>query len=126
MKGVMLSTDLNNPETIPYFLWDDPITVGELKHHLKQGTQAESNRLLAKILREAKDSDVWIFTTPIEVTQRWGAIAHMLESFGNLYSGIGRKQVCLSNKITLTTLQIDFLFAFFNKERLVKIAYPEK
>lgn len=78
MKGVMLSTDLNNPETIPYFLWDDPITVGELKHHLKQGTQAESNRLLAKILREAKDSDVWIFTTPIEVTQRWGAIAHML------------------------------------------------
>ena len=26
-KGILLSTDLNAPQAIPYFLWDEPMTV---------------------------------------------------------------------------------------------------
>ena len=31
---VLLSTDLDNPDSIPYFLWDEPMTVAEFKSRL--------------------------------------------------------------------------------------------
>ena len=68
--GVELSTDLSRDDAIPYFLWDTPMTVGELRRRL---TSSDENRiyLLGKILREARESDVWLFTTPEEVGRRW-------------------------------------------------------
>lgn len=47
------------------------MTVGELKHKLASASEAERMRLLGKILREARDRDVWIFTTPRDVWQNW-------------------------------------------------------
>lgn len=73
-----LSTDLDAPSAIPYFLWDDPMTVAELKRRLTSASTAEQTRLLAKILREARDTDVWKFTTPEEVWRRWNEIAPQL------------------------------------------------
>lgn len=73
-----LSTDLEKASAIPYFLWDEPMTLAELKRRLTSASRSEQTRLLAKILREARDTDVWKFTTPREVRRRWNEIAPML------------------------------------------------
>jgi hypothetical protein len=68
---VALSTDLESPDAVPYFLWDEPMTNGELRARLESSSRAERTRLLGKILREARDPDVWKYTTPQEVESRW-------------------------------------------------------
>ena len=65
--GVSLSTNLEDPSAIPYFLWDEPMMVSELKERLRTASPSEQIRLLAKVLREARDSDVWKFTTLDEI-----------------------------------------------------------
>jgi hypothetical protein len=74
-QEVMLSTDLSSPQAIPYFLWDEPMTVAEFRQRLQTASTAEQTRLLAKLLREARDTDVWQFVSPAEVWQRWPAVA---------------------------------------------------
>lgn len=76
--GVPLSTDLDDPQAIPYFLWDEPMTVSELKERLRAAPSAEQTRLLSKALREARDTDVWKFTSPDEVWRRWPEISKHL------------------------------------------------
>jgi hypothetical protein len=76
--GVLLSTDLNIPQAIPYFLWDEPLTVAEFRLRLHTASLPEQNRLLAKLLREARDTDVWLFVSPTEVWRRWPALAPQL------------------------------------------------
>jgi len=73
--SVSLSTDLDDLTAIPYFLWDEPMTVAEFRQRLTAASPAERNRLLAKLLREARDTDVWKFTSPAEVWRRWPAVA---------------------------------------------------
>jgi hypothetical protein len=82
MDAVKLSTDLDNPRAIPYFLWDEPMNVAQLKTKLLTESCAERTRLLAKILREARDTDVWKFTTLNEVQQLWP----------DLYRHLGRRR----------------------------------
>ena len=72
---VLLSTNLDDPASIPYFLWDEPISVSELNHRLETASREERMRLLGKILREARDTDVWRFTTPREVWEHWQEIS---------------------------------------------------
>ncbi len=71
VMGKFLSTNLEEASAIPYFLWDEPMTVEELIRRLKTATSEERIRLLGKILREARDTDVWKFTTPQEVESKW-------------------------------------------------------
>lgn len=66
-----LSTDLEKASAVPYFLWDEPMTVAELKRRLVEASETERTRLLGKILREARDTDVWEFTTPQAVWRDW-------------------------------------------------------
>ena len=66
-----LTTDLSDEQAVPYFLWDEPMTVQELKRRLASASLPERRRLLAKILREARDPDVWLFTTPAQVLEFW-------------------------------------------------------
>ena len=56
-------------EARPYFLWDEDISVGELREALRNGSDYERVRLAAKMLREARDIDVWEFMTPAEVAE---------------------------------------------------------
>jgi len=70
-----LSSDFDNLLSIPYFLWDEPMTVAEFKQRLATASAAEQTRLLAKLLREARDTDVWKFITPEEVWRRWRELA---------------------------------------------------
>jgi hypothetical protein len=77
-KGVLLSTDLDSPDSIPYFLWDEPMTVAQFRECLRSASTPERKRLLAKLLREARDTDVWQFTSPAEVWQKWDILAPQL------------------------------------------------
>jgi hypothetical protein len=70
-QNASLSSDLEDPSAVPYFLWDEPMTVAELRVRLRTASPPERNRLLGKILREARDTDVWRFTSPAEVTHLW-------------------------------------------------------
>lgn len=76
--GVALSTDLEDPEAIPYFLWDEPMTVAQLRERLATASLAERRRLLGKLLREARDTDVWRFTTPGDILADWEGIRRHL------------------------------------------------
>ncbi len=77
-RGVRLSLDLDDPEGIPYFLWDEPMTVSELRARLQSANQAERLHLLGRILREARDTDVWRFTTLAEVVASWPQLQRYL------------------------------------------------
>ncbi len=76
-RGVNLTTDLSRDEAIPYFLWDQPITVAELRRRLS-GPPEERYRYLGAILREAREPDVWRFTTPTEVVREWNRLEPQL------------------------------------------------
>ncbi|MDQ1348382.1 MAG: hypothetical protein QG573_1756 [Acidobacteriota bacterium] len=73
-----LSTELERPEAIPYFLWDEPMSVAELKQRLVTASPPEKARLLGKILREARDTDVWRFTSVQEVVELWPELTRHL------------------------------------------------
>lgn len=68
---VPLSANLDDPQAVPYFLWDQPMSVAELKHRLTTASQPERARLLGKVLREARDTEVWKFTSLAEVLTQW-------------------------------------------------------
>jgi len=75
---IKLSTDLDDPTSIPYFLWDEPMTMAEFKLRLRTASLPERNRLLGKLLREARDTDVWKFTSPEEVWRKFPEISKHL------------------------------------------------
>ncbi len=77
-KGVRLSLDLDDPEAIPYFLWDEPMTISQLRARLQSADRTDRLRLLGRILREARDTDVWRFTTPAEVLASWSELQRYL------------------------------------------------
>lgn len=64
-----LTTDLAKGECRPYFLWDEDISIDELRAKLDGADDWERQRLLGKMLREARDIDVWHFVSP-EVVAR--------------------------------------------------------
>jgi len=76
--GVRLSLDLDDPTAVPYFLWDEPMTTTELRSRLQGASRTERLRLLGRILREARDPDVWRFTTPAEVAASWSEVQRYL------------------------------------------------
>lgn len=51
---MVLSTDLTDPDAVPYFLWDEPITMGELRRRLASGDAETRARWAGKVMREAR------------------------------------------------------------------------
>ena len=76
-QDVALTSDLSGDTSIPWFLWDEPMSMRELRERL-QRSEDERVRLLGKILREARDEEVWLFTTPGEVDGRWSQLERYL------------------------------------------------
>ena len=64
-----LTTDMTSQQLRPYFLWDEDVSIEELHHILAEPDGARRDVLLAKMLREARDLDVWYFIRPIEVAR---------------------------------------------------------
>ncbi|MGV8041988.1 MAG: hypothetical protein AB2L07_18650 [Thermoanaerobaculaceae bacterium] len=62
---MVLTTDLQRADERPYFLWDEELTVRELREALHGQDESERVRLLAKLLREARDDEVWQLITPV-------------------------------------------------------------
>lgn len=62
-----LATDFAHEDRVPYFLWDEDVTVAELRRLLAGPDTHRKLQLFGKMLREARDTDVWHFTTPAEV-----------------------------------------------------------
>jgi hypothetical protein len=73
-----MTVDLERGEARPYFLWDEDLSIAELRQRLAGPDQRERLRLLAKLLREARDLDVWRFVTPQEVAAALPLIAPRL------------------------------------------------
>jgi hypothetical protein len=53
-----LTTDLDRTDLRPYFFWDEDVSIAELHRILAGPSADERDRLLAKLLREARDIDV--------------------------------------------------------------------
>jgi hypothetical protein len=53
----------------PYFLWDEDTSIAELRQVLSGGDCDQRDRLIGKMLREARDTDVWRFISPEEVAR---------------------------------------------------------
>lgn len=64
-----MTTDMTRGDRRPYFLWDEDVTVDELRATLRGGPEHERRRLFGKMLREARDIDVWQFVSPEEVAR---------------------------------------------------------
>lgn len=64
-----LTTDLDRADLRPYFFWDEDVSIAELRGVLEGPPSGERDRLLAKLLREARDIDVWRFVTPVMVAE---------------------------------------------------------
>jgi hypothetical protein len=63
-----LTVDLSDPNGRPYFFWDEDVSVAELCAALQSGADEQVRmRLMGKLLREARDVDVWRFVTPSDV-----------------------------------------------------------
>jgi hypothetical protein len=73
-----LSTDLSDDDARPYFLWDEERTTGEFRRWLASAPAPERYRLIGKLMREARDADVWSFVTPEEVWANFDRIRPFL------------------------------------------------
>ena len=73
-----LTTDFSKGDKRPYFLWDEDVSIDELRAKLSGYDGRERLRLLGKMLREARDIDVWLFTTPEEVARELPALGRTL------------------------------------------------
>jgi len=62
MRG--LTTDMTRRDLRPYFLWDEDVSISELHQILAGPDGVRRDQLLAKMLREARDIDVWEFVRP--------------------------------------------------------------
>ena len=67
MRG--LTTDMRRGDLRPYFLWDEDVSIDELRAALAEPDGFRRDQLLGKMLREARDLDVWKFVTPTEVAR---------------------------------------------------------
>jgi len=56
-------------ELRPYFLWDEDVSIAELRQTLAEADSPRRDQLVGKMLREARDLDVWQFIRPVEVAR---------------------------------------------------------
>jgi hypothetical protein len=73
-----LTTDFSRQAERPYFLWDEDRSIREFRQALDTADAKERQRLIGKLMREARDTDVWRFVTPREVWANFGTISPYL------------------------------------------------
>jgi hypothetical protein len=64
-----VTVDMNESDRRPCFLWDEDVSIGELRAVLAGPSGPERDRLLGKLLREARDLDVRAFLTLGDVAE---------------------------------------------------------
>jgi hypothetical protein len=78
-----LTTDMTRQDLRPYFLWDEDVSIGELRQILAGPESARRDELFGKMLREARDIDVWHFVRPVEVA---GVLERLRRRIGRRYA----------------------------------------
>jgi hypothetical protein len=58
----------------PYFLWDCPWTDEELRALLRDSDDPTRAVLIAKVMRQAKPDDVFLYVTESEIRRLWALI----------------------------------------------------
>ena len=76
MRG--LTTDMTRRNLRPYFLWDEDISIEELQQILADPDSPRRDELFGKMLREARDIDVWQFVRPTEVASALERLQRLL------------------------------------------------
>lgn len=66
-----LSLDLSDEGSRPYFLWDTVLTVRDLKALLRSPDTNVKIYWMARVLRDARYSDVWQLVNLREVLTHW-------------------------------------------------------
>jgi hypothetical protein len=81
----------------PYFLWDNDITLEEFHRVLREGDDVSRGYMIAKMMRQAKPDDVFLFVTPQQIASLWprvnphlGAARAMWTWLFDLWEGMGR------------------------------------
>jgi hypothetical protein len=72
-----LTTDLRQGHLRPYFLWDEDVSIDELRLRLHED-EPQRLRFVGKLLREARDIDVWEFLSLQEVADALPKVRHRL------------------------------------------------
>jgi hypothetical protein len=78
-----LTTDMTRRDLRPYFLWDEDVSIGELHQILAGPDGFRRDQLFGKMLREARDIDVWNFVRPAEVAS---ALERLRRRLGRRYA----------------------------------------
>jgi hypothetical protein len=76
--GRPLGTDLQDPDTRSWFLRDEDLSVRELRALLADERHPRWVELAAKVMREARDDQVWLFLTVDRVAARYADLAPRL------------------------------------------------
>jgi hypothetical protein len=79
----MLTTDMSADDKRPYFLWDEDVSIAELRAVLAGPDGPRRDQLLGKMLREARDLDVWHFVKPAVVAR---VLAPLRRRIGRRYA----------------------------------------
>lgn len=69
-RDLVMHQELDRGDSQPYFIWDVPVTVDQLRAKLRHGKEDEKIVWMARILREARFDDVWRFVSIDEVLAR--------------------------------------------------------
>lgn len=79
MDGTKISFDLDDPDAVPYFNWDAPVTNAVVRKALADGNEEDKIFWIARILREARYPDVWKYVKlRRDVLPRWDALVTRL------------------------------------------------
>ncbi|HOK41548.1 MAG TPA: hypothetical protein PLD27_10975 [bacterium] len=73
-KKFELTNDINDENKIPYFMWDYFLTNREIKEILKSDDENKKIWLIAKILRDAKFTDIWKLVDKKVLLKYWDKI----------------------------------------------------
>ena len=66
-----LTTDLDDAAAVPYFLWNEPTTVAELRRILADRSHPARSVYLARMMREARVRELWKFVSLRDVVEAY-------------------------------------------------------
>lgn len=69
-----LSTNLDDPAARPYFVWDEDLTMAEVRAHLASPDRRMRALWMARVMREARYRDVWKLLRLRDVVADFAAI----------------------------------------------------
>lgn len=70
--------DLSNEDRRPYFIWDEDLSIRQLRQKLAVGDREQWCYYAAKVMREARYEDVWKFLSLEEVQASWKELRPIL------------------------------------------------